>query len=215
MQGAPDSRSLRACCPDPLLAGTTSLPGRTLCAALPPGLLTDLFTWSASCSNLPYIDQAPPFGRRASPAGGSLRSPPSTPESRRCWPSTRTYLLVYLLPRLAARLGLRAREVASVELGDVDWRHGEIVVRGKRRPVRAVVGATRCRRRRRRLSLPRPPFRRVPGDVPARVRPSAVWDPLASVARSAAPACAPACPWSGSTGCVTAPPRPSCRPAPR
>jgi hypothetical protein len=46
--------SLRAYCPDPLLAGTTSLAGRTLGAALPPGLLTDLFTWSASCSNLPY-----------------------------------------------------------------------------------------------------------------------------------------------------------------
>ncbi len=29
------------------------------------------------------------------------------------------------------RLGLRAGEVAALELGDVDWHHGEIVVRGK------------------------------------------------------------------------------------
>ena len=34
---------------------------------------------------------------------------------------------------LLARLGLRAGEVAAVELGDVDWRAGEIVVRGKAR----------------------------------------------------------------------------------
>lgn len=32
---------------------------------------------------------------------------------------------------LVVRLGLRAGEVASLELGDVDWRAGEIVVRGK------------------------------------------------------------------------------------
>jgi integrase/recombinase XerD len=29
------------------------------------------------------------------------------------------------------RLGLRASEVAALELGDIDWRHGELVVRGK------------------------------------------------------------------------------------
>ncbi len=34
---------------------------------------------------------------------------------------------------LLARLGLRAGEVAALELGDVDWRAGEIVVRGKAR----------------------------------------------------------------------------------
>lgn len=32
---------------------------------------------------------------------------------------------------LLARLGLRAGEVAALELGDVDWRAGEIIVRGK------------------------------------------------------------------------------------
>lgn len=34
---------------------------------------------------------------------------------------------------LVARLGLRSAEVARLELGDIDWRAGEIVVRGKAR----------------------------------------------------------------------------------
>ena len=34
---------------------------------------------------------------------------------------------------LVARLGLRSIEVARLELGDIDWRSGEIVVRGKAR----------------------------------------------------------------------------------
>ena len=32
---------------------------------------------------------------------------------------------------LLVRLGLRANEVATLELSDIDWRHGEIVIRGK------------------------------------------------------------------------------------
>jgi integrase/recombinase XerD len=32
---------------------------------------------------------------------------------------------------LLARLGLRSQEVAEMELGDVDWRAGEVVIRGK------------------------------------------------------------------------------------
>jgi site-specific recombinase XerD len=64
---------------------------------------------------------------------------------------------------LLARLGLRSIEVARLELADVDWRAGEIVVQGKARhtdrlPLPAEVGealagylvdarpATRCRR---------------------------------------------------------------------
>lgn len=34
---------------------------------------------------------------------------------------------------LVARLGLRSVEVARLELDDVDWRHGELIVRGKAR----------------------------------------------------------------------------------
>jgi integrase/recombinase XerD len=46
---------------------------------------------------------------------------------------------------LMLRLGLRVSEVAALELGDVDWRHGEILVRGKgcrqeRLPLPADVG---------------------------------------------------------------------------
>jgi site-specific recombinase XerC len=36
--------------------------------------------------------------------------------------------------RLVARLGLRSIEVARLQLGDVDRRAGELVVRGKGRP---------------------------------------------------------------------------------
>jgi site-specific recombinase XerD len=48
---------------------------------------------------------------------------------------------------LLARLGLRAGEVARLELDDIDWRAGEIVVRGKgdraeRLPLPADVGET-------------------------------------------------------------------------
>jgi site-specific recombinase XerC len=39
----------------------------------------------------------------------------------------------YAVLSLLARLGLRAGEVAALELTDIDWRAGEIVVRGKGR----------------------------------------------------------------------------------
>ncbi len=39
----------------------------------------------------------------------------------------------YAILMLLSRLGLRAGEVAAAELGDVDWRAGEILVRGKGR----------------------------------------------------------------------------------
>jgi integrase/recombinase XerD len=51
----------------------------------------------------------------------------------------------YAILMLLSRLGLRAGEVAAIELGDVDWRAGELVVRGKgsrrdRLPMPADVG---------------------------------------------------------------------------
>ncbi len=51
----------------------------------------------------------------------------------------------YAVLCLLSRLGLRSGEVAALELGDVDWRAGEIVVRGKgsrveRLPLPADVG---------------------------------------------------------------------------
>jgi integrase/recombinase XerD len=39
----------------------------------------------------------------------------------------------YAILMLLARLGLRAGEVVALELGDIDWHNGEVVVRGKRR----------------------------------------------------------------------------------
>jgi integrase/recombinase XerD len=46
-----------------------------------------------------------------------------------------TGLRDFAILTLLARLGLRAAEVAGLELGSVDWRVGEIVVRGKGRRV--------------------------------------------------------------------------------
>ena len=52
----------------------------------------------------------------------------------------------YAIMLLLARLGLRAGEVAGLELEDIDWRRGEFAVRGKgnrteRLPLPADVGA--------------------------------------------------------------------------
>jgi integrase/recombinase XerD len=41
----------------------------------------------------------------------------------------RDYAIIVLL----SRLGLRAGEVAALGLGDIDWRHGEVVIHGKAR----------------------------------------------------------------------------------
>lgn len=46
---------------------------------------------------------------------------------RRSAAGRRDYAIIVLL----ARLGLRAGEVAALDLGDIDWRQGEITVRGK------------------------------------------------------------------------------------
>ncbi len=48
-----------------------------------------------------------------------------------CDQSTRTGRRDYAILVLLARLGLRAGEVVALELDDIDWRAGEIVVRGK------------------------------------------------------------------------------------
>ena len=48
-----------------------------------------------------------------------------------CDQSTRTGRRDYAILVLLARLGLRAGEVVTLDLDDIDWRAGEIVVRGK------------------------------------------------------------------------------------
>jgi len=37
----------------------------------------------------------------------------------------------YAILMLVARLGLRSAELARLELGDIDWRAGQIILRGK------------------------------------------------------------------------------------
>lgn len=51
----------------------------------------------------------------------------------------------YAILTVLARLGLRGAEVAALELGDIDWRSGEVVIRGKgnrteRLPLPVAVG---------------------------------------------------------------------------
>jgi site-specific recombinase XerD len=63
-----------------------------------------------------------------------------------CDRATPTGLRDFAMLLLLARLGLRAAEVARLELGDLDWRAGEFVVRGKARhedrmPLPTDVGA--------------------------------------------------------------------------
>lgn len=62
-----------------------------------------------------------------------------------CNPRTRTGRRDLAILTLLARLGLRAGEVAALRLDDIDWRRGEITVRGKgnrhdRLPLPADVG---------------------------------------------------------------------------
>jgi len=48
-----------------------------------------------------------------------------------CDRTTAAGLRNFAILSVLARLGLRAREVAAMELSDIDWRRGEITVRGK------------------------------------------------------------------------------------
>ncbi|MCA1681967.1 MAG: site-specific integrase [Actinobacteria bacterium] len=62
-----------------------------------------------------------------------------------CDRATRTGVRDFAMLMLLARLGLRAAEVAGLVLDDIDWRAGEVVVRGKGRredrlPLPADVG---------------------------------------------------------------------------
>jgi integrase/recombinase XerD len=48
-----------------------------------------------------------------------------------CEPETPAGLRDYAVLSLLARLGLRGAEAAGLQLGDIDWRAGEIAIRGK------------------------------------------------------------------------------------
>ena len=84
----------------------------------------------------------------------------------------------FAMMMLVARLGLRSIEVARLELRDVDWRAGELVVRGKGRRqdrlplARPVAVAGRGRRSLGRLPIVRPEPCRCRSSVPDLSRPS-------------------------------------------
>jgi site-specific recombinase XerD len=93
----------------------------------------------------------------------------------------------YAILLLLVRLGLRAAEVAALRLDDIDWRSGEIVVRGKGRteerlPLPADVGAAIAAYLRR--GRPRRPEREVFLRVYAPIRGLSP-DGVAEVARAA------------------------------
>lgn len=62
----------------------------------------------------------------------------------------------YAVIVLILRLGLRASEVATLRLEDLDWRAGQVTVHGKGSPGGPAAVACRCRRGDRRLPVPRP-----------------------------------------------------------
>jgi site-specific recombinase XerD len=111
---------------------------------------------------------------------------------RRTHGGRRTFAVVLLM----VRLGLRAGEVAGLELDDIDWAHGELLVRGKGRrldrlPLPADVGAalaayvrrsrprTECRRLLMRVRAPLDGLSR--GSVTAIVRAACARAGLATV----------------------------------
>lgn len=81
-----------------------------------------------------------------------------------CDRSTNSGRRDYAVLTLLARLGLRSGEVAALQLGDVDWRAGELMVRGKARrqdrlPLPVEVGEALADYLRR--SRPRSEYRQV------------------------------------------------------
>ncbi|WP_405621783.1 tyrosine-type recombinase/integrase [Streptomyces sp. NBC_01508] len=109
----------------------------------------------------------------------------------------------YAILMLLARLGLRSIEVARLQLDDVDWRLGEIAIRGKGRredrlPLPVEVGEALVAY----LSGAVPRGARVGSSLPAELRTDrsgrtwwAMW--------WNGPACAPDCPEWARTGCGT------------
>ena len=90
-------------------------------------------------------------GSRRSRRGGCRRCPAACRRRRSsgCWPAAtgtrRSGLRDYAVLSLLARLGLRGAEAAGLQLGDIDWRAGEIAVTGKgsrteRLPLPAAAG---------------------------------------------------------------------------
>ena len=107
-------------------------------------LLRFLFVTSKTSTNLVYaVPSAPQWSQQSLPKdlspdelGGLL-----SVCDRRTTSGCRTYAVLVLL----SRLGLRACEVAALQLEDLDWRSGQVTIRGKakslaRLPLPADVG---------------------------------------------------------------------------
>ena len=116
----------------------------------------------------------------------------------------------YAVLLLLARLGLRAGEVAAIELEDIDWRRGEFRVRGKGArlemlPLPVEVGEAIVS-----VSATPSTAGQIAGSVSARPRSvlPADWQ-ARSRGSCIARAFAPSCRWFTLTGCGI-PPRPSC-----
>lgn len=104
------------------------------------------FLHVAGLINAPLAQAVPPVARRRGSAvrgvSAATLSQLLTSCDRRRDVGRRDYAMVLVL----ARLGLRAGEVTRLTLDDIDWRNGELVVRGKggrdeRLPLPADVGA--------------------------------------------------------------------------
>ena len=101
---------------------------------------------------------------------------------------------------MLARLGLRAGEVAGLSLQDIDWRAGELVVRGKggrceRLPlpadvVEAIVGYLRARMpESAEAALPQVPAEPLPGAATEPATAPAIAEPLPAYAAAPGAGC--------------------------
>jgi site-specific recombinase XerD len=107
-------------------------------------LLRFLFITSKTDTNLVYVvPSAPRWSQRSLPKDLSPRELGDLLSAcdRRTTLGCRAYAVLLLL----SRLGLRACEVAALQLEDVDWRSGQVTIRGKgkslaRLPLPADVG---------------------------------------------------------------------------
>jgi site-specific recombinase XerD len=77
------------------------------------------------------LADAVPTVASASPLPEAIGSVQASLLLRSCDRGTATGLRDYAVLVLLVRLGLRVSEVAAMELGDIDWRGGQIAIRGK------------------------------------------------------------------------------------
>lgn len=92
------------------------------------------FLFLMGLTSLPLATAVPPVAGwhdTALPAGISAENVQRLLDG--CDRNTPSGIRDFAILTLVARLGLRSAEVARLELGDIDWRAGEIIVRGKAR----------------------------------------------------------------------------------